>query len=105
MAAVKSGKVRIDGRVVKPAHTLSVGDSLQVRRGAFVYDITVEALSAKRGNAPAAQLLYVESEDSKRGRALLRENLKMSRQLAIPPQTKPDKKARRQIRSLRYKAQ
>lgn len=102
IAAVKSGKVRIAGHVVKPARNIAVGDVLQVRRGAFYYIITVTDLCPQRRPAKEAAKLYEETGESRVQREQLRQKLGLASAVTARPKTKPDKKARRQIRKLRY---
>jgi ribosome-associated heat shock protein Hsp15 len=100
IAAVKSGKVRIAGHVVKPARNIAVGDVLQIRRGAFYYIITVTGLCLQRRPAKEAIRLYEETGESRLQREQLRQKLKLASAVTARPKTKPDKKARRQLRRL-----
>ena len=67
-AAVEGGKAQVNGERVKPAKLLKAGDTLMVRNGPFVWDITVLALSERRGPAAEAANLYRESEESRKAR-------------------------------------
>lgn len=102
IAAVKSGKVRIAGHVVKPARHIAVGDVLQIRRGAFYYTISITGLCPQRRSAKEATRLYEETEESRIQREQLRQKIGLASAATVRPKTKPDKKARRQIRKLRY---
>ena len=66
--AVAGGKVKANGERVKPAKLLRAGDALIVRNGPFEWDITVLALSERRGPAAEAAKLYRESADSRKAR-------------------------------------
>lgn len=61
-AAVTGGKVKLDGERVKPAREVAPGARLAIRIGEFEWDVTVRALSGKRGPAEAARKLYEEDE-------------------------------------------
>lgn len=102
IVAVESGKVRIAGQVVKPARNIAVGDVLQIRRGAFHYTIIVTGLCPQRRPAKEAAKLYEETGESRVQREQLRQKIGLASAVTARPKTKPDKKARRQIRKLRY---
>ncbi len=70
-AAVKGGKVHVNGGRAKPAKTVAVGDALEIRRGHYTWVVRVDALSAKRGSADDASALYTESDHSISERARL----------------------------------
>ncbi len=63
--AIKGGKVEINGQRAKPARAVTVGDRLAVRKGPVAFEITVDALSERRGPAREAEKLYTESEASR----------------------------------------
>ncbi len=100
--AVGGGKVQVNRARVKPARTVKVGDELEIHKDGYEISITVLALSAQRGPAAVAQSLYRESDESIQRRALLREQHRLAAASAPRPRTKPDKKARRQLRNLKW---
>jgi ribosome-associated heat shock protein Hsp15 len=63
--AIEGGKVKLNGERTKPAKDLRAGDKLSINIGAYDWHITVLELSAQRGPAPVARLLYEESEESR----------------------------------------
>jgi ribosome-associated heat shock protein Hsp15 len=96
--AVESGKVQVNGERVKPAKPLKAGDALMVRNGPFAWEITVLALSERRGPAAEAAKLYRESEESRKSReekAALINAERHSRPVYL--KGRPTKKERRQI--------
>lgn len=95
--AVEGGKAQLNGERVKPAKALKVGDMLAVRNGQFTWEVTVLALSERRGSAPEAAKLYAEFEHSKKEREEKTALLKIERQSNPFPGGRPTKKARRQI--------
>ena len=95
--AVDGGKVQVNGERVKPAKVLRAGDTLSVRNGHFTWEITVLALSERRGSAAEASKLYAESDQSRREREEKSALLKIDRQSNPFPGGRPSKKARRQI--------
>ncbi len=69
-----------------------------VRIGPFAWDITVLALSERRGPAAEAAKLYRESRESRRIREEKNAMLRAERQSApVYAKGRPTKKARRQI--------
>ncbi len=98
--AIEAGRVEVAGQRAKPSRSVRVGDALTIVRGEETFRIEVAGLAGKRGSAPAAQALYVESEASKQQRAETRARLAAARAGYQPPGTRPDKRARRLIRAL-----
>lgn len=98
--ALAGGKVQVGGQAIKPSRMLRVGDALGVTRANELYEITVRGLSEQRGPAPVAQALYAESEASRLKRESERELKRLANAGYRPPQSKPDKRARRLIQAL-----
>lgn len=98
--AIETGKVEVGGQRAKPSRTLRVGDALRIGRGEETFEVTVLALADKRGPAPVARTLYDESEASRTERERIRALRAAERAGYRPPETKPDKRARRLIRAL-----
>ncbi|MES1964529.1 S4 domain-containing protein [Psychrobacter sp. AH5] len=97
--AIESGRVHYAGSRVKTSKEIAVGDELQIRQGSATAmsekTVIVEALSAQRGNASAAQQLYSETEESAERRAYYAEQRKLSN--LARPDNKPNKKERRDL--------
>jgi len=98
--AIETGKVEVDGQRAKAAHGVRLGDAMKIVRGEETFVIEVAAISAKRGSATVARTLYLESEESRLARETRRAELAAARAGYQPPQTKPDKRARKLIRAL-----
>ena len=98
--AIETGKVDVAGQRTKPTRSVRIGDALVVARGEERFEIEVLALSDMRGPASVAQALYRESAAS----LLAREQARAMRAAAHngfrPPETRPDKRARRLILAL-----
>ena len=102
--AVSGGKVHVNGARVKPARTVVPGEEMRIRRGEEEFVVIVQGVSGKRRPAKEAQLLYEETEAS----ILHREEMRHKKRLEAAgrmygPMKRPDKKARRQIRSFTRK--
>lgn len=69
VVAVEQGKVLLNGARVKPAKTVAPSDRLDIRHGEVRYVVDIIALSNKRGGAPDAQKLYLETDESRTLRA------------------------------------
>ena len=98
--AIETGKVDVGGQRAKPSRGVRIGDALVVQRGDERFEIEVLALSDTRGPASVAQALYRESDASKLAREQSRALRAAERAGFQPPETKPDKRARRLIRAL-----
>ena len=100
-AAVESGKVVINGERVKPAKEVRAADTLHVRIGDTVREVTVTAISDKRGSAPDAARLYAETEASRLQRAAQAENRRLAAEPAESLHGRPTKRERRTLAKLR----
>lgn len=98
--AVVTGKVEVEGQRAKPSRHVHAGDALVVLRGEERFELTVRGLSDVRGPAKLAQSLYEESEASRQRREAERAARAAARAGYRPPETRPDKRARRLIRAL-----
>ncbi len=102
--AVSGGKVHVNGARVKQAKIVVPGEELRIRRGEVEFIVIVQGISGKRRPAKEAQLLYEETEAS----ILQREEMKHKKRLEAAgkmygPMKRPDKRARRKIRSFTRK--
>ncbi len=95
--AVEGGKVYLNGNRTKPGHVVRTGDELKIRRGPYEWVVIVRGLSLQRGPASAAQLLYEETEESKRNREALANELRFQGRIVPEMKGRPAKKARRNI--------
>lgn len=95
---VTKHRVQINGQDVKPAREVKVGDTLTVRQGNITKTVEVKGISAARGPAPVAQLLYEETSESIALRAKLAEQNRMAAEPAHSIEHgRPTKRDRRQI--------
>lgn len=98
--AIETGKVEIGGQRAKASRAVRVGDPLRIVRAGEVFEIEVRALSGTRGPASVAQTLYSESDASRLAREQARALRAAERAGFQPPESKPDKRARRLLRAL-----
>jgi len=95
--AVAGGLVHLNGERVKPARCVRVDDRLVITREQQRFEIIVTALPVRRGPAPEARQHYLETAES----IALRQQQQERARLAIAPDGRPDKHARRLLRELR----
>jgi ribosome-associated heat shock protein Hsp15 len=93
--AVNGGKVELNGLRPKPSKDVKVGDQLRVRLGPFIHEITVRALSERRGPASMAALLFAEMPESIAARERLREQHRLAPVAQYEDGGRPTKKDRR----------
>lgn len=98
---IDKGRVRVNGQAAKASREPRVGDEIEFRSGLVTRTVLVRAISAVRGPAPQAALLYEESAAS----LLAREQASERRRLAPEPahaivQGRPTKRDRRQLQDL-----
>jgi len=99
--AVAGGKVHVNGRRVKPAQALKVGDRVTITRAGFEFECEVLKLPDRRGSAPLAQACYAETEQARAAREKFSEQSRLAAAFAPRSLERPDKHARRELRRLR----
>jgi ribosome-associated heat shock protein Hsp15 len=62
--AIDLGQARVNGERAKPARNMRVGELVSIRKSGIVCEVTITALSDRRGNATDAAKLYCETEAS-----------------------------------------
>lgn len=98
-AAIEGGKVHHDGERIKVSKEIRIGMELTIQQGFDRKTVVVKALSNVRGGAPAAQLLYEETEVSIARRELISTQRKLHN--LARPEHRPSKKDRREISKFR----
>lgn len=96
-AALKTGKVMINGDRAKPSKIVKPGDMLNIRKGPYLYAITVLSIAKSRKSSIDASLLYEESPESIKQRELLASQLKAEAAMSPSSKGRPSKKDRRSI--------
>lgn len=97
--AIEGGKVHHNNDRVKVSREVRIGMELTIQQGFEKKTVVVKALSAIRGGAPTAQLLYEETEASIVKRELLSSQRKLHN--LARPDHRPSKKDRRDISKFR----
>ncbi len=95
--AVNGGQVNVNAAPAKASREVRVGDRLDIRLGAMTHSVAVLGISAVRGPAPVARLLYQESTESEQKRAEIAQRLRFNpdpaQTLAHGRPTKRDRRA------------
>ena len=95
---VGKNRVQVNGQDAKPSKEIKPGDTVRLRQGAVERTVVVQGLSAVRGQAPVAQLLYTETPESIEARQKAAEQNRLAREPAHSiEQGRPTKRDRRQI--------
>lgn len=95
--AVDGGRVQLNGVRVKPAKDVRVGDRVEVTIGDMRWELIVQALAQRRGPAPEARKLYVETDDSQRQRLRAMEERRLQVEPSLGMQGRPTKRDRRSL--------
>ncbi|EWH11228.1 heat shock protein 15 [Catenovulum agarivorans DS-2] len=94
---IENGKIKYNGQRCKASRTVEVGALLTIQQGFDEKQISVLGLSDNRLSAPLAQELYQESAESIKKRSEQAELRKLQHSVNPRPDSKPDKKQRRQL--------
>ena len=97
--AIEGGKVHVNGHRGKPSKDIQINDELVISQGWDKKTVIVKDVTDKRGGAPAAQLLYTETEESIENRNL--QSMQRKSAGALITRGPPSKRDRRLIRKFR----
>jgi ribosome-associated heat shock protein Hsp15 len=95
--AIAAGRVKLNDTRIKPSHELKPRDALAIRIGELEWQITVKALSDKRGPADVARQLYEETEASRKERERRQDLRRWGAEPANALKGRPTKRDRRRI--------
>ena len=95
--AVDAGQVRVGGERVKTAHPVRAGDRVSIRKAGYVWEVTVTAVSDRRGGAADAALLYKEDDASIAAREELAKQRKAAAEASPRYSGRPTKRQRRKL--------
>jgi ribosome-associated heat shock protein Hsp15 len=99
-AAINGGKVHLNAERVKPAHRVRIGDRLSLSLQGMVAEFEVLGLPPRRGAAAEAVTQYLETPASAERRAKLKEQQRLANISRPRPDSRPDKRERRQLARL-----
>lgn len=105
---VHKGRVTINGQAAKAAREVRVGDCIALRQGFMPKTVVVRGLSAIRGPAAVAQLLYYETEESQQQRQALAEQRRLAPEpaaaIARERTGRPTKRDRRAMQEMQQQS-
>lgn len=96
--AIEAGQVRVEDRRIKPSRSAAIGERVLLRKDGLTWDVVVEAVTDRRGDARAAAELYREAPDSIAARADEIARRKAAAVTARPG--RPTKRERRKLKDL-----
>src|SRR3979411_1710475 len=99
-AAINGGKVQLKAERVKPAHRVRVGDHLSLSLQGIVAEFEILGLPVRRGPAAEGLTHSLETPASAERRAKLKEQQRLASISRPRPDTRPDKRERRQLARL-----
>lgn len=95
---INKGRVQVNGLLAKPAREVAVGDLLRILKEPPAMMVSVTGISAARGPATHARLLYEETPDSMAARAQALEQRRLSPEPALDfTAGRPTKRDRRLV--------
>lgn len=94
---INGGKVHYNGARTKSSKNAEVGAVLKIRQGYDEKEVVIKKLSEQRQNATLAQTLYEETAQSIQKRSANAEARRLNILNNPSPDTKPDKKQRREL--------
>lgn len=104
VSAIKNGRVLVNGNRAKPARTVTVSDTLIIRKeDDFSMEVIVREAASKRVSAKIAQTFYEETPESIAAREAWQTQRQIARDMVRFPDSKPDKHERRQLRAIRHR--
>ncbi|MCG9697913.1 ribosome-associated heat shock protein Hsp15 [Shewanella sp. Isolate11] len=98
---INGGKVHYNGQRTKSSKNAEIGALLRIRQGYDEKEVVITKLSEQRQKALVAQTLYQETPESIAKRETYAEARRLNVLNNPAPDTKPDKKQRRQL--MRFK--
>ncbi|WP_395338669.1 RNA-binding S4 domain-containing protein [Ningiella sp. W23] len=94
---IQSGKITYNDQRAKPSRTVELGAKVKIPAGFDLKTVVIEQIKDKRQSAPLAQKMYTETPESMALRERNAEARKLSAFHSPRPDSRPDKKQRRQI--------
>lgn len=99
--AIDGGKVDVNGDRAKRARQVQAGDTISLRQGPIEWVVKVRDVSERRGSAEIARQLYEETDEGRRKREIVTEQLRNMPTVFSYGDGKPGKRDRRALRRLK----
>lgn len=100
--AVSLGRVLLNQQRIKPAHSVKLGNMLEIRHGEQIWEVQVVRLLDNRGSASIAQTMYQETQQSQEKRALAADRRRLYVEPSAQITGRPTKRDRRQLNHARF---
>ncbi|UTP73099.1 ribosome-associated heat shock protein Hsp15 [Alteromonas sp. LMIT006] len=100
--SVQAGKVHYNGQRTKPSKVVELGATVKVPAGYDTKELVINEIVEQRRGAALVQDMYRETQSSVEQRERNAQARKLSAFHSPKPETKPDKKQRRQIIELKH---
>jgi ribosome-associated heat shock protein Hsp15 len=104
VAAIKGGRVEVNGERAKPSKDVRPGDRIEIATGPLRRTVVVKGTSARRGPASEAALLYEETAESRAARERLAEERRLAGATGARGGARPTKRDRRRLDAERASA-
>lgn len=99
--AIDGGKVDVNGDRAKRAKLVSSGDLIRLRHNSVEWQLLVRDIAERRGSAEVASRLYEETEEGRKRRETVQEQLRNVPSAFAFGDSRPGKRDRRAIRRLK----
>lgn len=99
--AVDGGKVDVNGERAKRAKLVGAGDLVRLRSHSVEWQLLVRDVAERRGSAEIASRLYQETEEGRKRREVVQEQLRNMPSAFAFGDSRPGKRDRRAIRRLK----
>ncbi|MFN8716749.1 MAG: RNA-binding S4 domain-containing protein [Gemmatimonadaceae bacterium] len=99
--AIDGGKVDVNGDRAKRAKMIQAGDVVRLRQGPVEWVLRVRDVTGRRGSADVARQLYDETDEGRRKREIVVEQLRSMPTAFSYGDSKPGKRDRRVLRRLK----
>ena len=100
--AICAGKVYIDGSRAKPSRTVSIGQLLLITTPRGEFEVVVKGISARRGSASVAAVMYEETDEGRKRREAIAEMHRLAQSVA--PSERPTSHDRKLLRQLKERS-
>lgn len=98
---IDGGKVDVNGDRAKRAKMIQAGDVVRLRQGPVEWVLRVRDVAGRRGSADVARQLYDETDEGRRKREIVVEQLRSMPTAFSYGDSKPGKRDRRVLRRLK----
>ena len=99
---IEGGKVDYNGVRAKPSRIVEIGAKIKLLQGNVRREVEILKIDDIRGPAAIAQQLYKETPESIDTRQKMQEQYRLNALMVPHPDSRPNKKERRELLELKY---